>query len=442
MEPKLLLDERVVFTCQNSGACCRNDWLIGVDRAAHERLRKVDWSRVDPALPPGEKFVPLGFALPGGEAMTFARTPAGACVFLTPEQKCSIHANLGARTKPQICREFPYYFVQTPDGVAVGVSFACTAVRGHQGAPLAEQRGEIFDVLSGSTRIRTLPEPLSLYSDLSATWEEYRAIEEALLAILADTAVPLPVALIGGSALISVCVGLAQFERRAKRPADDADDTERMEDDTLLGGLAKLHDERYRRILAIAGTARYPRRPTLVPLAPLWTWLEFSTRRLGRAGLVVALYRNWFRFWRGRGSLPDLVTGGVPVPIEAVRRIAFDADHPAIGPFLREYWSHVVFRKTLTPMHGVFRGYQTMLALYALMKWVAKLAALRAGRPTVAPIDVRDAVRLVEQRFVLHARFADLFDLHPLLTAMADRLYRQPAFVRGATLEPPRNPVQ
>ncbi|MGH7355842.1 MAG: YkgJ family cysteine cluster protein [Candidatus Rokuibacteriota bacterium] len=435
MEPKLLLDDRVVFTCQNSGACCRNVWLIGVDRAAHERLRKVDWSRVDPALPSGEKFVPLAGPLPGGEAMTFARTPAGACVFLTPEQKCSIHANLGGRAKPQICREFPYHFVRTPDGVAVGVSFACTAVRGHQGAPLAAQRAEILDVLSGSTRVRTLPEPLSLYAELGVTWEEYQAIEEGLLAILADTTAPLPRALIGGSALISVCVGLAQLEanaRRAERPADE----------TLLGGLAKLRDERYRRILAIAGTARYPARPSLVPLAPLWTWLEFSARRLGRAGLVVALYRNWFRFWRGRGSLPDLVTGGAPVPIEAVRRVHFDADHPAIGPLLREYWSHVVFRKTLTPMHGVFRGYQTMLALYALMKWVAKLGALRAGRPTVAPADVRDAVRLVEQRFVLHARFADLFDLHPLLTAMADRLYRQPAFVRGAALEPPRNPVE
>jgi Fe-S-cluster containining protein len=435
MEPRLLLDDRVVFTCQNSGACCRNDWLIGVDRAAHERLGRVDWSRVDPALPAGEKFVPLPAPLPGGEAMTFARTPAGACVFLTPEQKCAIHASLGARAKPQICREFPYHFVRTPDGVAVGVSFACTAVRGHLGAPLAAQRPEILDVLAGSTRVRTLPEPLSLYAGFSVTWEEYRAIEEALLAILADAAVGLPVALIAGSALISVCVGLAQLEGHARR-------TERPAAETLLGGLAKLRDERYGRILAIARTARYPRRPSLVGLAPLWTWLELSTRRHGRTGLVLALYRNWFRFWRGRGALPDLVTGGSPVAIEAVRAVAFDADHPAIGPFLREYWSHVVFRKTLTPMHGVFRGYQTMLALYAFMKWAARLAALRGGRRAAAPADARDAVRLVEQRFVLHARFADLYDLHPLLTAMADRLYRQPAFVRGAALEPPRNPPE
>jgi hypothetical protein len=58
-----------------------------------------------------------------------------------------------------------------------------------------------------------------------------------------------------------------------------------------------------------------------------------------------------------------------------------------------------VFRKTLTPMHGVFRSYQTLLVLYAFMKWAAKLSALRGGRSVAAATEVRDAARVVEQRF-------------------------------------------
>jgi hypothetical protein len=50
--------------------------------------------------------------------------------------------------------------------------------------------------------------------------------------------------------------------------------------------------------------------------------------------------------------------------------------------------------------------------------------------------DVKDAVRLVERAFVLHARYTDLFRLTPLATVLADRLYQQPAFVRTAALEP------
>ena len=103
----LLLPDNVVFTCQNSGACCRSDWLIGVDAVSHARLRDVAWPTLDPALGPGEKFVPLAFPLPSGERLTFARNPAGSCVFLTSDTRCSIHRHLGAAAKPQVCREFP-----------------------------------------------------------------------------------------------------------------------------------------------------------------------------------------------------------------------------------------------------------------------------------------------------------------------------------------------
>jgi hypothetical protein len=151
---------------------------------------------------------------------------------------------------------------------------------------------------------------------------------------------------------------------------------------------------------------------------------------------VWALYANVLRFRRGRGRLRDWITGGAPFDLAQVQAVRFDATAPEVEPFLREYWRHVVFRKTLTPLHGVFRGYQTMLVLYAFTKWAAKLTALRRGRAAADAADVRDAVRLVEQRFVLHARFADVFALSPVLTLMADRLYQSPAFVRGAVLEP------
>jgi hypothetical protein len=134
--------------------------------------------------------------------------------------------------------------------------------------------------------------------------------------------------------------------------------------------------------------------------------------------------------------LPDAVTGGAPFDLAAVLAVGFDTAAEGIEPFLREYWGHVVFRKTLTPMHGVFRGYQTLLALYSLTKLVARLHAWRAGRRTVALADVTEAVRLVERAFVLHARYTDLFGLAPLVTVLVDRLYRQPSFVRTAVLEP------
>ncbi|HEX2438515.1 MAG TPA: hypothetical protein VHT71_09400 [Methylomirabilota bacterium] len=425
----LLLPDNVVFTCQQSGACCRSDWLIGVDDVAYTRLRQVPWAQHDPALASTSTFVPLPFPLPSGERVTFGRRPDGACVFLTVDQRCGIHRHLGAASKPQVCREFPYHFVRTPDGVAVGVSFACTAVRAHRGASLAAQQDEVRAVLAGSTRVEELPERLTLFGTIDLDWAQYQPIEAALLELLASPEHPLPVGLLAGSALLSLCVGLTQIEARARRAGETPSAT-------LAGGLAELRAGRYRRLIDIAAGARYPRRPSLTYLAPPYTWLELTRGRMSRVALLLRVYGNYVRFRRARGRVPDAVTGGEPFELAEVLRVRVDTAAPGVEPFLREYWSHVVFRKTLTPLHGVFRGYQTMLALYSFMKLAARLHAWRAGRAVAGLGDVKEAVRLVERAFVLHARYTDLFRLAPLVTVLADRLYQQPSFVRTAALEP------
>ena len=425
----LQLADRVVFTCQNSGACCRNDWLIGVDDASHERLRTIDWRAHDPAFPAGEKFTRLPLPLAGGETITFARKPGGACIFLAADEKCSIHRHLGYAAKPQVCREFPYSFVETPDGVAVGVSFACTAVRGHHGRTLGEQQDDIRAVLLGSSRVNALPDPITLYSGVDITWQEYRPIEASLLEILGRADRRVPLALIAGSLLVNVCIGLRQVEARAREQG-------RAPAETMESGLAQLRESGYQRLFDIAAGIRYPRRPSSTYLAPLHAWLRLSRRRTSRFLLVAALYADYFKFRKMRGSLPDLVTNAGRIDLAAVRRVRFASDAEGVDAFLREYWSHVLFRKTLAPMHGVFRGYHALLALYGFTKWAAKLVAARHGRGETNLADVQEAVRLVEQRFVLHAQFVNVFSLSAVLTVMADRLFAQPSFVPAAVLEP------
>src|SRR3989440_5039988 len=55
---RLLLPDDVVFTCQQSGACCRNDWLIGVDDAARARLEAGGLTPPPPPPPPGPQVPP------------------------------------------------------------------------------------------------------------------------------------------------------------------------------------------------------------------------------------------------------------------------------------------------------------------------------------------------------------------------------------------------
>jgi len=422
MQRPLLLADGVVFTCQSCGDCCRGDWLIGVDDASHAVLKDIDWTRHDPALGGGEKFTRLPLPLASGERMTFARASSGACVFLSAESRCGIHTHLGYGAKPQVCREFPYQFVETPDGIAAGLSFACTAVLNHRGAPLAQQAGAVAEIVAGSARVATLPDPIVLYSGVDIGWPQYRGIEEALLAILGDETVPVPNALLAGSLLVALAISLVRLEQRGAPQ-------------TLAGGLAELARDRYRPLTDVALKVAAPARPSLTYLAPLVTWLQLSRDKPSRLGLVLALYRNYFRFRRGSGRMPDLLGGRGSFELADVDRVRLPIDDAEIGGFLREYWRHVVARKTLTPMHGVFRGYHTMLALYGFTRWIAKLRAHREARTEATLEDVRAAVRLVEQRFVLHAQFARVFELSPVLTLLADRLYRERGFAPRAVLE-------
>jgi Fe-S-cluster containining protein len=422
----LTLAADVRFTCSNCGACCRNDWLIGVDDAAWERLSGIDWSAADPTLARRETFATLPDALPGGETRTFARTACGACVFLADDARCTIHRHLGYEAKPQVCREFPYVFTETPDAVSVGLSFACSAVRARHGSSLADQASGVRHVLAGSTRVNQVPDPIVLYSGVDIGWDEYRPIEAALLAVLAREDHPLATCLVAGSALVSLCVGLAQVERRRR-------DETHAPPESVASALVRLESERHARLFQAAAALRAPRRVSLAHLAPLHAWLRLSRQHLGRGALVTALYLDYFRFRRVKGRVPDLVSGGAPLDLAAVARVRFTAS-AGTEAFLRTYWRHVLERKTLTPMHGVFRGYHTLLALSSFARWAAKVMALQAGRDATTLGDVQDAVRLVEQRFVLHSRFASVFALSAVLTILTDRLFGSPAFVPAAVL--------
>jgi hypothetical protein len=269
-----------------------------------------------------------------------------------------------------------------------------------------------------------VPDPIVLYSGVDIPWAQYRAIETGLLSLLGEETIPLPSALLAGSLLVALSVSLARLEQRpGAKPALDA-------------GLAELARERYRSLIDVAVKVAPPRRGVPTYLAPLTTWLQFSREKMSRVGLVLTLYRNYLALRGSAARLPDLLGGRGSFELAAVARVRLPLDNPEMAGFLREYWRHVVARKTLTPMHGVFRGYHTLLTLHALTKWIARQRAYRDGRAETTMDDVREAVRLVEQRFVLHAQFARVFELSPVLTLLADRLYRQRGFVRQVVLDP------
>ena len=138
------LDSEQKFTCRSCGECCRRAFDIVVTDTEKRRYEteNVDrWFRESAAAPPGAASSPF-------EAVTrdlnrIRKRPDGVCGFLSAENRCRIHEELGAHAKPLTCQMFPFSFDAVSGETRLVTSFCCPTVARNDGRSLDDQRDEI-----------------------------------------------------------------------------------------------------------------------------------------------------------------------------------------------------------------------------------------------------------------------------------------------------------
>lgn len=153
-------------SCAMCGRCCRG-WEIDVDP---ETASKIDDHCWGPNIPK-EKFKKV-------EGKILLAKEGEDCVFLK-ENKCMIHSTMSEECKPITCQMFPHTFVKTPEGMIVGLSFACPQVAANMGTPAKEDRnvGEIVE--KAAQHKKTIQAKPVLYGK-ELTWGEYKLLEKCL----------------------------------------------------------------------------------------------------------------------------------------------------------------------------------------------------------------------------------------------------------------------
>jgi len=152
------------FDCSSCAKCCRSAWQVAVDEPSRKRMVE---------LPVENGLVQAS----NGAWVTGKRD--GACAFLTERNLCGVHAELGAAAKPHTCRQFPFHYQDTPDGVYVGVSFYCTAVQRNEGRALEAHEAELRALLAEAPAPRRTRK-LTLKPGSWVEWPTYRALEGLL----------------------------------------------------------------------------------------------------------------------------------------------------------------------------------------------------------------------------------------------------------------------
>jgi len=139
----IYLDMVEGFTCEMCGKCCRNEWLVTVDKESYQRNESFfaakgkndEFQRA---------FVPLTDQRSFGEYAYIAKGAAGGCYFLTKDNYCILHREAGHEHLDHVCQTFPRYPMNTTRGLELTLTLNCPAVfkRIERNAPLEVIRSE------------------------------------------------------------------------------------------------------------------------------------------------------------------------------------------------------------------------------------------------------------------------------------------------------------
>lgn len=409
----LHVDPEQRFTCRSCGRCCRRGWDIALtagEAAGYAKTRAARWFREREDAPEGatsEPFEPI----PGHAGhLRIRKRPDGACGFLSPDNRCRLHEELGAARKPLTCRLFPFRFHPAEGPTLVTASFSCPTVVANLGTPLPAQLDELSRLRSVWSRDRTEAAPAGLF------YAKGRSLARASLGTLRRVLGEMlerrgP----GGPDLLANVARMAAFledlsrHRVARLP--DAAFAEYLE-------LTGSHAARTERPVAPRPPSRLSRlffRGFVFTVEAARVQLEdgrASGWRLGLRLRLAALLAHCHGLWPA--------TSGVD--LEAARRARVSLDGPEVHALVHNYLRAQI--ATLgTGRRPVLEEIGIAVALLNAALLIAAMRAARAGRPAAGASDVSEG--LMEACDLAHAdQGGALGSLLATLAGGVDALWR------------------
>lgn len=182
MDSVLHFDAQQNYDCIQCGRGCRAGWDIPVEPEVVARLKDHPLTlRV---------IHERGSAFRVEDDRTFIQSSKDCkeCGFLEENQLCGIHRELGFEAKPATCKMFPFVVTQTPDGLFVGTTYYCSAVRQNVGRSSSEHEADLRTLLQDSAPVNQIArDGLVIHNRYYMTWKNYQAFEQELLKRIVDS---------------------------------------------------------------------------------------------------------------------------------------------------------------------------------------------------------------------------------------------------------------
>ncbi len=411
----LHLPEGMAYTCHNEGVCCNVFDTIPVDAGVAATLSSFDSANINrvannpadfmiavdnPAAPPPQKI---------------ARKACGECSMLTSEKLCAIHALAGEAAKPRVCQDFPWRYVETPDGVYVGLSFVCPSVRGNRGVLVTEQSDQLQTRYRATGSIRATPNAIPLNARVTLSWADYLEIESTLTDLLSIQDEPLPVR------IIACCLIPGFIDQMLAGQANES-----AEPISILQITTAMRAGNYAPILRLAHKQTPPAARSRRMFLGMFTSFANTLHRRGQGRLstVAGVVGQYVRHAAGLGRVTlqpiDATLNRVQIDQAVVPDTGYAANQ------ISRYLSHCVFRKDLALSGDLTRRVRLLALNAALIPWYA--AALAGGDkpPTDAQWD--EAIGHVERLYGFHSAFYRFFEQNKAFSDIVDSFILKPGY--------------
>jgi lysine-N-methylase len=373
------------WDCHGCGECCR-EYEVHVTAAERERIRGQGWEN-DPAIGGVPLFVRTGRWWQRRWRLNTRRGDDG-CIFLNEQGRCRIHAKFGSTAKPLACQVYPFTLNPAGDHWRVGMRFACPSATDNLGRPVSAHRddlryyGQGLEEREGVKGRTTAPPPLR--AGQLVPWSDVQQFNDALLALLLNTADPIEYRLRKCLALAALCrqatfgkisgKRLGEFLELVSNSLIDVEPSaDRIDPPGWVG-----------RILFRQAVAVYARR-------------DHGPRQgISKRGRLALLWAAW-RFVRGTGPVPR-IHGLLPAA-------TFDQLEQPTGPlpdqskelFDRYFRVKVESFQFFGPTNfnaGFWEGLESLALIFPATMWLSRIFRDRPREHAVS-----QALRIVDDNF-------------------------------------------
>ncbi|MFW5653457.1 MAG: YkgJ family cysteine cluster protein [Planctomycetota bacterium] len=370
------------YACHGSGRCCR-DFTV--------QLRDDDVAKLDAQ----------GWARRLGESpylefrgnRWLRQRDDGACIFLMDDGKCRVHAEHGFENKPLACQMFPFTLMPTPNGVQVGLSFACPSVINNLGEDLASHFADVKRFARSLPELHpeadARPSPIAVRGDVDAEPGEAEALARTLDEWMQRVDLPIETRLDGGAWLTAMLREADLTKVRGDRFRELLDALVTVMPDEIAAAPPTGPTKRQRKLIRQVAYA-HAEDPKIGAIA-----------ERGVRGTALKQLMNNHRFGRGRGSVP------IDLGPEWPDDLSFDGVddiRPASDPDEIRWIDFLMLRYVRARVLGgrawgagyygwpCVEGLEAMWAMLAATGWLARLHARAHHRDELRREDVQAAL--------------------------------------------------